>query len=117
MASGAYGAVPFCVVQLPDFEMKYNPQIDDLSGVVLSPDILELTERLAERSHDVWAAGRIREGWRYGSERNDELKCHPCLVPYAELPDSEKEYDRQTALETLRYVVACGYDIKPARKD
>lgn len=92
--------------------MKYNPHVDDLSGVELPPEIQALTELLAERTHDVWASGRIREGWRYGAERNDELKLHPCLVPYSELPESEKEYDRSTALETLRYVIACGYDIR-----
>lgn len=97
--------------------MKYNPQIEDLSGVVLTSDLLALTERLAERAHDVWAAGRISEGWRYGKERNDALKQHPCLVPYAELPDSEKQYDRNAAMETLRYVVACGYDIKLKQKE
>ena len=92
--------------------MKYNPEVEDLSAMILSPEIMELTERLAERAHDVWAAGRIRDGWRYGKERNDELKLHPCLVPYAELPESEKAYDRNTALETLRFVLSMGYDIK-----
>ena len=92
--------------------MKYNPEVEDLSAMILPPEIMELTERLAERAHDVWAAGRIRDGWRYGKERNDELKLHPCLVPYAELPESEKAYDRNTALETLRFVLYMGYDIK-----
>lgn len=92
--------------------MKYNPVVEDLSAMILPPEIMELTERLAERAHDVWAAGRIRDGWRYGKERNDELKLHPCLVPYAELPESEKAYDRNTALETLRFVLSMGYDIK-----
>ena len=93
--------------------MKYNPSVNDLSGIELPPEIMQLTELLAERAHDVWAANRILEGWQYGKERHDELKLHPCLVPYSELPDSEKQYDRNAALETLRYVIACGYEIKP----
>lgn len=92
--------------------MKYEPHIDDLDAVELSPEILALTEKLAERAHDIWALGRLKEGWTYGPSRNDELKQHPCLVPYSELPDSEKQYDRNAALETLRYIKHLGYDIK-----
>lgn len=92
--------------------MNYEPHIDDLDAVELSPEILALTEKLAERAHDIWALGRMKEGWTYGPSRNDELKQHPCLVPYSELPDSEKQYDRNAALETLRYIKYLGYDIK-----
>lgn len=92
--------------------MKYEPHIDDLDAVELSPEILALTEKLAERAHDIWALGRMKEGWTYGPSRNDELKQHPCLVPYSELPDSEKQYDRNVAIETLRYIKHLGYDIK-----
>jgi hypothetical protein len=79
--------------------------------VALTDTVLELTERLAEHAHDIWAAQRLADGWRYGPERNDELKQHPCLVPYAELPESEKAYDRNAALETLKAIVALGYRI------
>lgn len=89
----------------------YEPKPIDTSDVILSDDLLELTEKIAENVHDVWAVGRIEQGWTYGSERNDELKTTPCLVPYAELPDSEKEYDRNTALETLKLIVKLGYKI------
>ena len=89
----------------------YEPKPIDTSDVILSDDLLELTEKIAENVHDVWAVGRIEQDWTYGSERNDELKTTPCLVPYAELPDSEKEYDRNTALETLKLIVKLGYKI------
>lgn len=89
----------------------YKPNPIDTSDVVLSAELLELTEKIAENVHNVWAAGRLEQGWTYGKERDDELKTTPCLVPYSELPESEKEYDRNTALETLKLIIKLGYKI------
>ncbi|MGD0363081.1 MAG: RyR domain-containing protein [Bryobacteraceae bacterium] len=89
----------------------YTPQTIDTSGVRLSADLEELVERLAENTHDHWARQRLGEGWRYGPRRNDGAKEHPDLVPYRDLPESEKEYDRKTSMETLKAVVALGYQI------
>jgi hypothetical protein len=91
---------------------NYSPTPVDLSDIKLSPELLELTERIAENVHDVWAASRIADGWRYGDTRNDALKQHPCLVPYAQLSESEKEYDRKTAMETLKLIVKLGFEIE-----
>lgn len=91
--------------------MPYTPRPIDTKDVELRPELRELTEQLAEHTHDVWALGRMAEGWTYGPNRDDAAKKHPCLVPYAELPESEKEYDRQTALGTLKAVLALGYTI------
>lgn len=90
----------------------YIPTPIDTTDVELSEELLELVELLAENTHDNWAAGRIAEGWTYGPVRNDELKQHPCLVPYNELPDSEKEYDRVTSMETLKAIQKLGWIIK-----
>ncbi len=79
--------------------------------MTLSPEVLELTEKLAEHAHDIWAQQRLSDGWTYGPERDDNKKHHPCLVPYADLPDSEKQYDRNAALDTLKAIVALGYEI------
>lgn len=90
----------------------YKPNPIDTSDVVLSAELLELTEKIAENVHDVWAVGRLEQGWTYGKERNDELKTTPCLVPYSELPESEKKFDRKTALETLKLIKKFKYEIK-----
>ena len=95
--------------------MTYNPRPIDTTKIVLSDEILELTELLAENTHNMWAAQRLAQGWTYGPERNDAAKTHPDLVPYAELPEGEKEYDRTTALETLKVIMAMGYEIKKRR--
>ncbi len=92
--------------------MAYHPQPIDAAHVGLTPAILDLTERLAENAHDLWAKQRLADGWVYGPKRDDAQKLHPCLVPYDDLPDSEKEYDRQAALGTLRAILALGYRIE-----
>ena len=86
----------------------YKPNPIDTSKVELPDDLLELTEKIAENVHENWSIGRIADGWTYGETRNDEMKTTPCLVPYSELTDSEKEYDRVTALQTLKLIVALG---------
>lgn len=91
--------------------MKYTPQPIDTNGVVLTDNVMELSELIAKNTHEVWSAGRIRDGWTYGEERNDAAKTHPCLIPYEDLPESEKEYDRNTSLETLKLIVKLGYRI------
>ncbi len=90
----------------------YIPKPLDTSGIELPSEIIELGEKLAENVHELWAEKRLAEGWRYGQERNDREKLHPCLVPYSELPESEKEYDRTTAMETLRFILLLGYRIE-----
>lgn len=89
----------------------YNPKPIDTSDITIPEELLALTEKIAENVHDVWAVGRLEQGWSYGPVRNDETKETPCLVPYNELPDREREYDRNTALETLKLIVYLGYSI------
>ena len=98
--------------------MTYKPAPRDTSGVVLPPAIEALTELLARNTHENWARQRLADGWRYGPRRDDAKKEHPSLVTYESLPESEKEYDRRTAMETLKTIVALGYRISksaPAR--
>lgn len=89
----------------------YKPNPIDTSAIELPKELLELTERIAENVHENWSAGRISDGWIYGEERDDEKKTTPCLVPYSELSESEKEFDRNTAIQTLKLIVALGYKI------
>lgn len=83
----------------------------DTSDVQLPEELNELVEKMAKNVHDVWAQSRISQGWTYGPERNDALKHHPCLVPYEELPEIERAYDRDTALGTLKLICKIGFKI------
>jgi hypothetical protein len=91
--------------------MSYIPKPVDTSSVKLSSDIVQLIEQLAKNAHEVWAKERLAQGWRLGATRNDERKEHPSLIPYEELSESEKIFDRNTAMETLKAIQAMGYKI------
>ena len=92
--------------------MTYKPSPINTENIVLDLELLELTEKIAENVHENWAKGRIEEGWTYGEVRNDSKKETPCLVPYSQLPESEKEYDRRTAFETIKLIISLGYTVK-----
>jgi len=93
--------------------MNYQPNPLDVSGVSLSPELRQLTERLAENTHELWAAERLAQGWTHGSKRDDSQKRHPCLIPYDQLPESEKAFDRISSLGTLKAILKLGYRILP----
>lgn len=90
----------------------YEPKPIDTRTVELPGSITELIERLAENSHDIWAQQRMADGWTYGPQRDDAKKQHPDLVPYDQLPESEKVYDRQMATGTIKAILALGYRIE-----
>lgn len=90
---------------------SYTPQPIDTSGIILTEEMNALAEQLAKNVHELWAQNRMEQGWTYGAERNDALKQHPCLIPYEELPEIEKDYDRTTALGTLKMICKLGFRI------
>jgi hypothetical protein len=90
----------------------YVPKIIDTSNISLSAGLQELVEKLAQNNHDNWAQKRMDEGWTYGVRRDDSKKQHPDLVPYNQLSESEKEYDRKTVIEVLRAIIGLGYEVK-----
>lgn len=93
----------------------YTPSPVDTAKTIVPDELVKLSERIAENAHDVWAAGRLAEGWTWGPVRDDLLKQHPCLVPYGKLPEQEKEDDRRASMETIRLILALGFEI--GRKD
>ena len=93
--------------------MTYKPQPRDTSDIQLSPEVMALREELARNAHEVWARQRMKDGWTWGEARDDAARHHPGLVPYDDLDESEKQYDRIASLETLKLIQALGYAITP----
>ena len=90
---------------------NYVPQPIDTNDIKLPAELEELVEKMSKNVHEVWAETRFRQGWTFGPERNDELRTHPCLIPYEQLPESEKEYDRSTSIDTLKFILKQGFRI------
>jgi hypothetical protein len=90
---------------------NYRPAPMDTTDVQLPEELNELIEQMSKNVHEVWAQSRMDQGWTYGYSRNDELKHHPCLIPYEDLPEVEKAYDRDTALGTLKLITKLGFKI------
>jgi hypothetical protein len=91
--------------------IDYEPRPIPAEHTVLSDEIEELVELLAENAHDIWAFERMRDGWQFGQERDDTRRRHPCLVPYSLLPEGEREYDRKIVIGSIRAMLALGFTI------
>lgn len=92
---------------------SYNPYPIDTSDIQLPEELNPLLEAMAKNVHEIWALERIKQGWTFGEKRDDIKKHHPCLVPYDDLPEEEKVYDRNTAFETLKLIIKLGFSIYP----
>jgi len=92
--------------------LSYTPEPVDTSDVLLTGDLNVIVELLAKNTHENWAIERKKEGWKYGHKRDDRKKEHPCLVPYENLPESEKEHDRIVVKELLKTIILLGFRIE-----
>ncbi|MDE7381843.1 MAG: Ryanodine receptor Ryr [Muribaculaceae bacterium] len=96
---------------------EYKPEPIDTTGVTLPESLEKLAELMAKNVHEVWAQNRIKEGWSFGETRDDRKRKHPCLVEYEKLPESEKDYDRATSIETLKLILSNGFKIIPPEQE
>ena len=92
------------------------PNPGDTGHIQLPKELEYLVEEMAKNVHEVWSKTRIEQGWTYGEKRDDVLKQHPCLVPYEELPEEEKVYDRNSSVETLKLIMKLGFKISKDEK-
>lgn len=101
-----------CTTAFPADKMTYCPELIDLKHIKLPEGYDELREKIAENAHDRWAIERQSEGWTYGPKRDDAKLETPDMLPYPQLPESEKQYDRIMAEDTLKLLIALGYKIE-----
>lgn len=88
-----------------------NSLSKDLENITISDELNDIIELIAENIHNTWALTRIEKGWTYGKEREDTLKKHPCLIPYDQLSEEEKTFDRETARVTIKTLINLGFAI------
>lgn len=89
----------------------YKPKPVDTRDVIVPEELMELVEEMSRNVHEVWAKSRMEQGWKWGPQRDDELKTHPDLVPYNELSEELKDYDRSTSMETIKLILKLGFKI------
>jgi hypothetical protein len=90
----------------------YTPKTIDTLKIELTSDLEGLVETLAPNTMITGPGNELMRGWRYGANRDDGEKQHPDLVPYEQLPESEREYDRKTVVEALKAIIALGYEVR-----
>lgn len=93
-------------------EYPFDPVYEDLSDIKLDDKLTMLSEIMAESSHEEWADNKLRNGWHYSDVRNNDKHLHPSLVPYSELPRSEKDYDIRASVDILKLITKHGFVIK-----
>lgn len=96
-------------LHVPGLEFISHVQAIELSG--------ELLERLAEAAHNVYCAGKARDGWKFGANKSEKDKTHPLLVTYQELPEMYRESNRATVRNIPKKLARAGYVMMPSRSN
>jgi len=74
--------------QVPWKEAPNWQRVSAVSGVINA-----LAGASPEASHENWLKDKLLDGWKYGEKKDSEARTHPCLVPYADLPEEQKLKD------------------------
>ncbi len=101
-----------CITAFPLDPNTYYPQPDNLDDIELSESMKALAEKMASKLHDAWAIERESEGWTWGQKRDDSKLLSPDLIPYEQLPETEKRYDYIMAESTIKQLISLGYKIE-----
>lgn len=69
-------------------------------------------ETLAVMEHTRWMKEKKDAGWVYApSPKNEDMKTNPCLVPWQELPEEERNKDRDTARNIPNLMAKIGFEV------
>jgi hypothetical protein len=75
----------------------------------------DLLEKLAAAAHEIFCEGLRKKGYRYGAKTDDEKKIHSSLLSYKELPEEEKEQNRNNVRDIANKLSHTRYLMRPAR--
>jgi ppGpp synthetase/RelA/SpoT-type nucleotidyltranferase len=75
------------------------------------PDEDELVEQMAEMEHGRWNVERLRSGWKYGKQKDEDKRISPFLRPWRELPEKTKEWDRQFVRQWPQLLAECEMEV------
>lgn len=84
MALGDYSQVPWS--EAPDWQRQ-----SALKGVEF---VLNNPDAGPEENHNSWLKQKEADGWVYGETKDENLKTHPCMVPFNELPLEQQIKDK-----------------------
>lgn len=104
------------------FAEAVGPMIGTLGGVIRpltqAPVLHDLDlpasllERLAQDEHQRWVREREQDGWKPTRGAKDPAKkLHPLLIPWDDLPEKEKEKDRDVFRALPRMLSLVGYEL------
>ncbi len=91
--------------------MDYQPKPERFEHIKMPEEVQNVLEAAARNIHEVWAENKLKEDWRYGEALDYEKKTHPSLIPYEQLPERQKLYDRETAMYTIKFLLNTGFQI------
>jgi hypothetical protein len=99
-------------------ETQLNLHVDglDFSAIVHQIDLNDDTvEKLAKACHEVFCDSLKAKHYKYGPTTNIKTKQHSSLLPYAELPENEKEQNRANVRDIPDKLASVGYVVIPSR--
>lgn len=85
----------FCKAQGDNSQPAWEdaPEWQKLSAIEGVKAIIEDPSMTPQKSHEGWMTQKYKDGWKYGPVKDPENKEHPCMVPYEELPESQRAKD------------------------
>lgn len=72
----------------------------------------EVHKNKANIEHDRWAEAKLKEGWKYDPQTNNEKRLHSLLMKWDQLTENEKENDRQIFSKISSLLNEAGYAIE-----
>jgi hypothetical protein len=81
---------PAIPVSVPWNALDPETRASAIDGVLFR---IEHPDSTPERSHQNWCDFKVSNGWTVGPVKDETLRQHPLLIPYSELPETQRVKD------------------------